>query len=93
MANAWRNRYVARSGSDPVARKSAERSAASYLRCARSLLAPDAISMLDGVQHGPALKKHQRTRAKIVKRLRIIIGIECEEWGKAHRSGPGAAQR
>jgi len=49
--------------------------------------------MLDGVQHGPALKKHQRTRAKIVKRLRIIIGIECEEWGKAHRSGPGAAQR
>lgn len=44
--NAWRNQYVARAGSDPVARKSAERSAASYLRCARSLFTPDVLSML-----------------------------------------------
>jgi len=44
--NAWRNHYVAKAGADPVARKSAERSAASYLRCARSLFAPDVISVL-----------------------------------------------
>jgi integrase len=44
--NAWRNQYVTRAGSDPVARKSAERSAASYLRCARSLFTPDVLSML-----------------------------------------------
>lgn len=44
--NAWRNRYVAKAGTDPVARKSAERSAASYLRCARALFAPDVIAML-----------------------------------------------
>jgi integrase len=44
--NAWRNRYVARAGSDPVARKSVERSAASYLRCARSLFAPDVTAVL-----------------------------------------------
>lgn len=44
--NTWRNQYVARAGSDPVARKSAERSAASYLRCARSLFTADVISML-----------------------------------------------
>lgn len=44
--NAWRNQYVSRAGTDPVARKSAERSAASYLRCARSLFAPDVLSML-----------------------------------------------
>lgn len=44
--NAWRNRYVAKAGDDPVARKSAERSAASYLRCARSLFTKDVTSML-----------------------------------------------
>jgi integrase len=44
--NAWRNRYVAKAGTDPVARKSAERSAASYLRCARALFAPDVVKVL-----------------------------------------------
>ena len=44
--NAWRNAYIAKAGSDPVARKSAERSAASYLRCARSLFVPDVTSVL-----------------------------------------------
>lgn len=44
--NAWRNRYVAKAGSDPVGRKSAERSAASYLRCARSLFTPDVLGSL-----------------------------------------------
>ena len=44
--NAWRNRYVAKAGTDPVERKSAERSAASYLRCARSLFTPDVTAML-----------------------------------------------
>jgi len=46
VVNAWRNHYVAKAGSDPVARKSAERSAASYLRCARSLFTPDVTSVL-----------------------------------------------
>lgn len=44
--NAWRNAYVAKAGTDPVARKSAERSAASYLRCARALFSPDVTSVL-----------------------------------------------
>ncbi len=44
--NTWRNAYVAKAGSDPIARKSAERSAASYLRCARSLFVPDVTSAL-----------------------------------------------
>jgi integrase len=44
--NAWRNRYVANAGTDPVERKSAERSAASYLRCARSLFTPDVTAVL-----------------------------------------------
>jgi integrase len=44
--NAWRNSYVAKAGTDPVARKSAERSAASCLRCARALFAPDVAAML-----------------------------------------------
>ena len=44
--NAWRNRYVTKAGSDPVARKSAERSAASYMRCARALFTPDVTSVL-----------------------------------------------
>ena len=46
VVNSWRNHYVAKAGTDPVARKSAERSAASYLRCARSLFTPDVTSML-----------------------------------------------
>lgn len=46
VVNAWRNQYVSRAGIDPVTRKSAERSAASYLRCARSLFAPDVLSMV-----------------------------------------------
>ncbi len=44
--NGWRNSYVSKSGNDPVSRKSAERSAASYLRCARSLFAPDVLAVL-----------------------------------------------
>lgn len=44
--SAWRNAYVAKSSSDPVTRKSAERSAASYMRCARSLFAADVLAML-----------------------------------------------
>jgi integrase len=44
--NAWRNAYVAKAGSDPMRRKSAERSAASYLRNARSLFAADVRSLL-----------------------------------------------
>lgn len=42
----WRNAYVAKAGSDPVKRKSAERSAASYLRCVRALFAPDVLNTL-----------------------------------------------
>lgn len=42
----WRNRYVAKAGSDPVARKSAERSAASYMRCARALFTPEVVASL-----------------------------------------------
>ena len=44
--NAWRNAYVAKSGTDPVKRKSAERSAASYLRCVRALFTEDVLSVL-----------------------------------------------
>jgi integrase len=44
--NAWRNHYVAKAGSDPIKRKSAERSAASYLRCARALFTADVVSVL-----------------------------------------------
>lgn len=44
--NAWRNHYVAKAGSDPISRKSAERSAASYLRCSRSLFTNDVIRAL-----------------------------------------------
>lgn len=44
--NGWRNAYVAKAGSDPVKRKSAERSAASYLRCVRALFAPDVLRVL-----------------------------------------------
>ncbi len=42
----WRNAYVARAGTNPVKRKSAERSAASYLRCARSLFTKDVLGAL-----------------------------------------------
>lgn len=44
--NSWRNLYVAKAGSDRVRRKSAERSAASILRCARALFAPDVTAVL-----------------------------------------------
>ncbi len=44
--NTWRNAYVAQAGADPVQRKSAERSAASCLRCARALFAPDVVAEL-----------------------------------------------
>jgi integrase len=44
--NAWRNDYVAKTGSDNVARKSAERSAASYIRCSRALFTPDVTTLL-----------------------------------------------
>jgi integrase len=44
--NAWRNSYVAKAGTDPVKRKSAERSAASCLRCARALFASDVVADL-----------------------------------------------
>jgi integrase len=43
---AWRNAYITRAGSDPVKRKSAERSAASYQRCVRSLFTADILSVL-----------------------------------------------
>lgn len=46
VVNAWRNRYVAKAGTDPVKRKSAERSAASCLRCARALFAPNITATL-----------------------------------------------
>jgi integrase len=42
----WRNEYVARAGADPVKRKSAERSAASYMRGARSLFTADVLAAL-----------------------------------------------
>ena len=44
--NAWRNAYVAKAGSDPMKRKSAERSAASCMRCARSLFTADILPAL-----------------------------------------------
>ncbi len=44
--NEWRNKYVAKAGTEPIVRKSAERSAASYVRCTRALFSPDIISVL-----------------------------------------------
>lgn len=44
--SAWRNAYVAKAGNEPVKRKSAERSAASYLRCVRALFSPDVLGVL-----------------------------------------------
>ena len=46
IVSAWRNAYVAKAGTDPVKRKSAERSAASYMRCARSLFTADVLTVL-----------------------------------------------
>ena len=43
---AWRNGYVAKAGSDPMKRKWAERSAASCMRCARSLFTADVLPVL-----------------------------------------------
>lgn len=43
---AWRNAYVARAGTEPTIRKSAERSAASFLRCSRALFAPGITGLL-----------------------------------------------
>lgn len=42
----WRNQYVAQAGDDPVRRKSAERSAASYLRCSRALFSEEVVALL-----------------------------------------------
>lgn len=42
----WRNGYIAKSGHDHVVRKSAERSAASYIRCVRALFTSDIVSAL-----------------------------------------------
>ena len=42
----WRNAFVSKAGTDPVERKSAERSAASFLRCSRALFAADVLAML-----------------------------------------------
>lgn len=42
----WRNAHVAVAGSDPMARKSAERTAASVLRCVRALFSPDVLAVL-----------------------------------------------
>ena len=44
--NAWRNRYAAKAGDDPMKRKSAERSAASCIRCARALFSPEIVGLL-----------------------------------------------
>jgi integrase len=44
--NAWRNNFVAKAGTDPVRRKSAERSAASYMRGVRSLFTADVLGAL-----------------------------------------------
>lgn len=44
--NAWRNAYVAKAGTDPVKRKSAERSAASYMRGIRALFTADVVAVL-----------------------------------------------
>ncbi|MFT3867806.1 MAG: tyrosine-type recombinase/integrase [Nibricoccus sp.] len=44
---AWRNAYVAKAGADPVRRKSAERSSASYLRSIRSLFTDDVVKILN----------------------------------------------
>jgi integrase len=42
----WRNRFAAKAGSDPMKRKSAERTAASCIRCARALFSTDIVGLL-----------------------------------------------
>jgi len=42
----WHNSYVAKAGSDPVSRKSAERSAASNLRCCKALFSENILKVL-----------------------------------------------
>ena len=42
----WRNEYVNRAGSDPLKRKSAERTAASCLRCTKALFSEDIRKVL-----------------------------------------------
>ena len=42
----WRNDYVAKAAANPIERKSVERSAASYLRCARALFSPAVTAVL-----------------------------------------------
>ncbi len=44
--NTWRNAYVAKAGTNPVERKSAERSAASYMRCVRALFTAEVVGVL-----------------------------------------------
>jgi predicted Zn-dependent protease len=46
IVNEWRNAYVAKAGSDSVTRKSAERSAASYMRGIRSLFTAEVLGAL-----------------------------------------------
>jgi integrase len=83
--NGWRNQYLTKAGTDPVARKSAERSAASYLRCARALFAPDVVSVLKKVKlpanpfAGVKLKDPgpQRYRSDISAEL-LLISAERE---------------
>lgn len=43
---AWRNAYVGKAGTDPMKRKSAERSAASIIRCGRALFTADVVDLL-----------------------------------------------
>jgi integrase len=44
--SAWRNRYVAKAGADPMKRKSAERSAASIMRAGRALFSAEVLDVL-----------------------------------------------
>jgi integrase len=44
--NTWRNAYAVKAGADPVKRKSAERTAASCIRCSRALFSPDVVRVL-----------------------------------------------
>ncbi|HEY4249236.1 MAG TPA: tyrosine-type recombinase/integrase [Lacunisphaera sp.] len=46
VVSTWRNQYVAKAGTDPISRKSAERSAASYIRAGRSLFTRDILGVL-----------------------------------------------
>lgn len=53
--NAWRNAYVAKAGQDSMKRKSAERSAASIMRCSRALFGKDIVSLMKGRLKMPAV--------------------------------------